>query len=296
MTRAQEPKLPAIEQMRLPQRPAWLATLLGDAAFEAASEHVEIANASPLAILRASIPVRDLDDTPMRAAVGDLYAAIARALTARGLFPWRFWNYLPEIGRPATIGANRYQVFNAGRCDGLRAGFGEAFPANAPAASAVGHAGASLIVDALAGRAPGVAIENPRQISPIRYSQRWGPLPPCFARATLLPAPLPGDDERCALIAGTASIVGEDTMHAGDLARQIDETIANLAALAHELGGAHFRELRVYVAREHDAGAVAAAFAAAWPRLERLEVATADLCRAELRLEAEGVAALGHGR
>lgn len=296
MTSAQEPKLPAIERVRLPQRPAWLAALLGDAAFEAAAEHVEIAAAAELAILRASIPVRDLDDAEMRAAVGDLYAAIARVLAARALHPWRFWNYLPEIGRPATIGANRYQVFNAGRCDGVRAGFGEAFAASAPAASAVGHAGASLVVDLMAGPAPGVAIENPRQVSPIRYSPRWGPLPPCFSRATLLPAPLPGGDERCALISGTASIVGEDTMHAGDLAPQTGETIANLTALARELGGARFRELRVYVAREHDAGAVAAAFAAAWPRLERLEVATADLCRAELLLEAEGVAALGRGR
>jgi hypothetical protein len=293
---AQEPKLPAIEQVRLPQRPAWLAALLGDAAFDAVAEHVEIAAISDLAILRASIPARDLDDAALRAAVGDLYAVIARVLQARALLPWRFWNYLPEIGRPATIGANRYQVFNAGRCDGVHAGFGEAFPASAPAASAVGHAGASLIVDALAGRAPGSAIENPRQVSPIRYSQRWGPLPPCFSRATLLPAPLPGEDQRCALISGTASIVGEDTVHAGDLVGQIEETIANLTALARELGGARFRELRVYVAREGDAGAVAAAFAAAWPRLERLEVAAADLCRAELLLEVEGVAALGRKR
>lgn len=296
MKRAQEPKLPAIEQVRLPQRPAWLASLLGDAALEAVAEHVELATAWDLAMLRAAVPVRDLDDAALRAAVSDVYMAIARVLEARALYAWRFWNYLPEIGRPATIGANRYQVFNAGRCDGVRAGFGEAFPASAPAASAVGHAGASLVVDLLAGRAPGIAIENPRQISPIRYSQRWGPLPPCFSRATLLPAPLPGDDERCALISGTASIVGEDTMHAGDLARQIEETIANLAALVRELGGAQFRELRVYVAREADAAAVAAAFAATYPRLERLEVAVADLCRAELLLEAEGVAALGRSR
>jgi chorismate lyase/3-hydroxybenzoate synthase len=280
--------------------PAWLAALAGDTPFAGvpcgAAQSVEIAESAEIAILRTSAPVRDLDDAALRAAVCDLYAAIARVLEARALSPWRFWNYLPQIGKPATIGANRYQVFNAGRCDALRNGFGEAFPAQAPAASAVGHAGASLVVDLLAGRAPGVAVENPRQTSPMRYSQRWGPLPPYFSRATLLPTPLPGDDERCALISGTASIVGEDTQHAGELAPQIGETIANLASLAHELGGARFRELRIYVAREKDAGAVAAAFTAAYPQLERLEVAAADLCRAELLLEAEGVATLGRSR
>ena len=175
----------------------------------------------------------------------------------------------------------------------MRAGFGEAFPARAPAATAVGHTGESLVVDLLAGRAPGVAVENPRQRAPIDYSPRWGPLPPCFSRATAVSAPLPGDDDRCALVSGTASIVGEDTRHPGNLEPQIRETFANLAALAGTLGGARFRELRVYVARADDTGAVAAAFAAEFPHLQRLEVAVADLCRAELLLEAEGIARLG---
>jgi hypothetical protein len=290
---------PALARVRLPQRPAWLEALVGDATFEPvacdAATGVEIAERGRVAILRASLPVRALDDAAMRAAVGDLYAAIASTLRARALFPWRYWNYLPEIGRTASIGANRYQVFNAGRCDGLRTGYGEVFSDAAPAASAVGHADASLVVDLLAGPAPGVAVDNPRQIPPLRYSQRWGPLPPCFARATLLPAPLPGERERCLLISGTASIVGEDTRHAGDVAAQIHETCANLVALVGALGALRFRELRLYVARERDADRIAAAFAAAFPRLERLEVAVADLCRPELLLEAEGVVILGAG-
>ena len=293
MTAAAQPKLPAIAQVRLPQPPAWLATLAGSATFERTAQGLEIAESAELAILRASLPARSLDDEALRAAVRDLYVAIADALQRRALFPWRFWNYLPEIGRAATIGANRYQVFNAGRCDGMRAGFGEALPAPAPAASAVGHAADSLVVELLAGRAPGVAVENPRQISPLRYSRRWGPLPPYFSRAMTVPAALPGDPAPCALISGTASIVGEDTWYPGALAPQIRETIANLAALAHAIGDARFRELRLYVARDEDTAEVAAAFAAAYPRLERLEVAVADLCRPELRLEAEGVATLG---
>ena len=32
--------------------------------------------------------------------------------------------------------------------------------------------------------APGVAIENPRQTPSYHYSRRYGPRPPCFARAT----------------------------------------------------------------------------------------------------------------
>lgn len=297
---ARQPKLPAICQVTLPQRPAWFAALASDLAAEriacGAERSLAIAESPHVAMLRAAVRVRDLDDTALRAAVRDLYTAIAHVLEARALFPWRFWNYLPEIGRPATIGANRYQVFNAGRSDGVLAGFGAALPARIPAATAVGHTGESLVVDLLAGRAPGTAIENPRQISPLAYSQRWGPLPPCFSRAIVLPAALPGEDARCALVSGTASIVGEDTCHPGDLEPQIRETLANLAALASRLDAVQFRELRVYVARARDTGAVTAAFAAAFPRAERLEVAVADLCRAELLLETEGLATLGTSR
>jgi hypothetical protein len=241
-------------------------------------------------------------------AVREAYTRIGQLLRERALVPWRFWNYVPEIRRPATIGSNRYQVFNAGRSEGYRDWFGDAFPCRVPAASAVGHTEPSLVIDLLAGRAPGVAIENPRQVPAYRYSQRWGPFPPCFSRAMALPVPLPEQSERCALVSGTSSVVGEDSRHPHDLHAQIRETCTNLATLCAVLSGentrdsgesmeseaalSRFRELRVYVVRDCDVDAAATAFSSRFRGLERLEIAVVDLCRDELLLEAEGVAML----
>jgi len=309
--RREQSHAPALVRVQLPERPAWLEALSADLCAEpvpGGDRHsLEIAETPGFAILRAAVAVADLDDDALRMAVREAYMRIGRLLRERALFPWRFWNYVPEIRKPATIGANRYQVFNAGRCEGYRDWFGEALPGRVPAASAVGHTEASLVIDLLAGRAPGVGVENPRQVPAYRYSQRWGPLPPCFSRAMALPVPLPEQRERCALISGTSSVVGEDSRHPHELYAQIRETCTNLATLsAVASGGARdsgespeseaalsrFRELRVYVVRDCDVDGVATAFASRFPGLERLEIAMAELCRDELLIEAEGVAAL----
>ncbi len=302
----------ALVRIQLPQRPAWLEALSTDLRAEPVRwgdrHSLEITEAPGVAILRAVVPAADLGDDALRMAVREVYTRIGRLLRERALFPWRFWNFVPEIRKPATIGANRYQVFNAGRCEGYRDWFGEALPGRVPAASAVGHTEPSLVIDVLAGRAPGVGVENPRQIPAYRYSPRWGPLPPCFSRAMALPVPLPEQRERCALVSGTSSVVGESSRHPHDVHAQIRETCTNLATLSAVLSGettrdsgeslaseaalSRFRELRVYVVRDCDVDAVATAFCSRFPALERLEIAVADLCRDELLLEAEGVAVL----
>src|SRR5439155_23835599 len=105
---------------------------------------------------------------------------------------------------------------------------------------------------------PGVAVNNPRQVAPYHYSQRFGPLPPCFARATRLAHP-PG----LLLVGGTASVRGEDSVHADDLGNQMGESLLNLAALIgaatgqRKLAPQHLgplRELRVYYPNADDAG------------------------------------------
>ena len=107
MRPAQLLKLPEMRQVRLPARPAWLAALATGLACKRAAPGIEIAESPQIVILRAEAPVRSLDDGALRAAVCDLYTTMARVLAQRTLHPWRFWNYQPEIGRTATIGANR---------------------------------------------------------------------------------------------------------------------------------------------------------------------------------------------
>src|SRR4029434_4356648 len=127
------------------------------------------------------------------------------------------------------------------------------------------------------------------QREPREYSERFGPRPPCFARATLLPAAALGwPGERCALAPAPASIVGEASVHAGDLDAQLDEIGRNLAALVPL---DCYRALRAYVADAAALETVAAKLRRRAPAAV-LELAVADLCREELLVEIEGLAVL----
>jgi chorismate lyase/3-hydroxybenzoate synthase len=167
---------------------------------------------------------------------------------------------------------------------------GDALSESYPAASAVGRQQSmhSLQVYWLAGRAAGVAVENPRQVSAYRYPHIYGPSSPIFSRATLAP-----DDTL--LISGTASILGHASHHIGDVTAQLDETLRNLEALigqaARQRAGmksvlASETRLKVYV---RDAAQLAIIDAHLRSRMPGV-VATylgADICRRELLLEIE---------
>ena len=125
-------------------------------------------------------------------------------------------------------GLDRYMVFNAGRHDAYsdqRGALGTA--------SAVGIKGSDLSIHCLALEEPGTPVENPRQTPAWQYSARYGPLPPCFSRATIVD--LAG--RRTLLIGGTASVVGEDSRHAGQFDAQVEETLLNLEALIRTADG-----------------------------------------------------------
>jgi enamine deaminase RidA (YjgF/YER057c/UK114 family) len=209
----------------------------------------------------------------------------------------RMWNFVPAIGRPVANGHDRYSVFNAGRYAAFTRWFGgDDFAPRLPAASGVDARTDDFVVYALGRREPGRAIENTRQRSAYRYSARYGPIPPCFSRGTVVRSPgaRPGD---WILVSGTASVVGEDSAHPGDLAAQVEETKANLAQLVRPVLGVgtdaealrHYRALRVYLVRENDAAQVIRAFLDACPLVRELEWMPTGLCRQELLVEVEGV-------
>ena len=178
----------------------------------------------------------------------------------------RFWNHIPHIRRTNDDGLDRYMVFNAGRFAACSKWFGgpAAFDRLLPTASAVGHDGADLVVHALAGNDPGIAVESPRQVPSYRYSRRFGPRPPCFARATVLNGS--GDGRAFILVAVPAD--------------------GNFEALRR------FRDLRVYFVRERDRATVVGMVAAALPHLRNVEYVRADLCRPDLLVEIEGTAGI----
>lgn len=218
-----------------------------------------------------------------------------RSETGRPLHVLKVWNYLAQINADDPQGAlERYRLFNIGRQDAFLEAGHSAFD-GAPAACALGTDQGALTVHLLAGPCVPVAVENPRQTSAYRYPAHYGPRAPTFSRAAL--ADLGGGREML-FISGTASIVGHDTLHVGDVQRQTEETLRNLQAVT-EAARAHAQgehapqdlELTVYVRHLSDVDTVrevihrtlgpdsTAARSAVYLR--------ADICRADLLVEIE---------
>ncbi|MEA2564257.1 MAG: chorismate lyase / 3-hydroxybenzoate synthase [Acidobacteriota bacterium] len=233
----------------------------------------------------ASVTIQDarsLGRAELQEATSHAYRHIEAELRARGtIHPVRLWNYIPGIHEPMGDGLDRYKVFNAGRYEALSAWFGgkETFDLCVASASGVGHRGRDLVIHCLASDRPGRAVDNPRQIAPYLYSRKYGPLPPCFARATVI--------DSLVLVGGTASIVGEASVHLDDLPRQTEETLRNLAVFVPL---ECYRDLRVYYPDPARLDELRSLLTDAFPGAGEIEWVRADLCRAELLVEIEGIA------
>lgn len=232
---------------------------------------------------------RDIEAT-VRRAYHDILALIEREGFPNLL---RVWNYFPGITRDAG-GLDRYQCFCRGRFEALARYYGE-FDRKLPSASAVGTQGGGLALYFFAARDAGQHRENPRQISAYHYPPQYGPKSPSFARATLKRW---GDDYSL-YISGTASIVGHQSLHPGDVQSQVDETLNNLRVLidstAREEGVAFtgldsLQRLKIYIRDpQHLALVQRSLDKVIDPRVPRLTL-QADICRTELLLEIEGIA------
>jgi hypothetical protein len=243
--------------------------------------------------------VADGDSTPLLQAAEAGYREIFRLLEALGYSTLlRAWNYIASIN-VETHGIERYRQFNIGRQNAFVSD-GRAITGSVPAACALGIADGPLQIAFLGSQLPMRAIENPRQVSAYNYPTQYGPRAPTFSRAALFNA---GHDE-VLLISGTASIVGHQSVHLGDVVAQVGESLANVAVLldqANKVRHARFPcesddvVYRVYLRRREDLPAIRAEF-------ERLVGADAvavyvlaDVCRHELILEIEGSAMLARG-
>lgn len=241
-----------------------------------------------------SLNTRDFEQATV-----DAYHLIRRTLASSSASePVRFWNHIPNIHQQMDADRDRYMVFNAGRFRAFCDWFGGAdqFAGRIATASGVGHRGDELVVHCLASSERGKAVENPRQIPAFRYSKKYGPLPPCFARAMIVDGLAEGG--RTLLVGGTASICGERSVHRNLLAQQMRETLANLRSLvtaadpsiAEADALAAFSHVRIYHPRAKDARSFDKAARTAFTAAEQIELLPADLCRAELLVEIEGVA------
>jgi enamine deaminase RidA (YjgF/YER057c/UK114 family) len=206
----------------------------------------------------------------------------------------RYWNYMADINGHSH-GLERYRQFNVGRQQGLLAQ-GREVAGSVPAACALGAPSGGLRIAFLAGRVAPVAIENPRQMSAYRYPQVYGPRTPTFSRASL--SRWSGGE--CLFISGTASIVGHESQHLGDVIGQTQETLNNIAAVlvvanqqaSHGEFTLQDLQYTVYVKRADDLAQIQSVLEARVGVNAEVIYVQADVCRVELLVEIEAVLVL----
>jgi enamine deaminase RidA (YjgF/YER057c/UK114 family) len=204
----------------------------------------------------------------------------------------RIWNYLPQINAQSG-GDERYRHFNSARQMAFRKS-GRATMGTVPAACALGSpAGSPLSIYFLAARRPARMIENPRQTSAYHYPPKFGRHSPIFSRACVW-----GESAGARLfVSGTASIVGHETLHRGDVVAQTRETVVNIGALleeANRLAGSrryslNSLKLKVYVRAPSDLPAIQATLSQLLQPTASIVYLQADVCREDLLVEIEAV-------
>ena len=228
--------------------------------------------------------------SPLQLATEAAYQAIFQLLEAQGYTSLlRVWNYFPSINTESHH-IERYRQFNIGRQEAFLA-HGRSVIDGVPAACALGTVAGGLNIAFLATRSKVVGIENPRQVSAYHYPSQYGPRTPTFARAGLVN--LGGRD--MLFISGTASIVGHQTLHHGDVAAQTRECLQNIAAVVEEANRQatqadfqldHF-VYKVYVRNPENLTQVRREIADFFDRPVSVVFLQADICRADLLVEIE---------
>ncbi len=233
-------------------------------------------------------------ETAIEQALEDRYDAVLNLLRSTG-YPhlMRIWNYLPHINDSA-VGVDNYQRFCRARHHAFAKNYDNLVP-RLPATTVVGTVAPNFQLTVLAGRAEPRHFENPRQVSAYHYPRRYGPKSPLFARATMTDW---GRRRFTLFISGTASIVGHESRHRGDVQAQIKEVLRNIEALVDEVnrsgrvrlrGVADLDYLRVYVRKPAELGTVQQHLSDRVGVNSQVLYLNADICRPELLVELEAM-------
>lgn len=246
----------------------------------------------------AQLSIAAVDDAHLASVTRDAYLRLLSCVRDAGCAHLlRMWNYISAINTGAGD-AERYRQFCLGRAEAFeRLGY---LDGSLPAATGVGarDGAKDLSIYLLAATQPGVAIENPRQISAYRYPRTYGPKSPSFSRAIRLGET---SSDSILFVSGTASIVGHESMHGGNIAGQLRETLRNLDALLAVSAQGCSPELshlpptaivKAYVRDRDHAELVRQAFAP-WVSGRQVVLLLADICRSDLLVEIELIVAGG---
>jgi chorismatase len=209
----------------------------------------------------------------------------------------RMWNIVggitePVPGRPGT---DRYRVF----CQARARAFDQRglVAENMPAATGIGGMDAHTSVYLLAARAAEITrIENPRQVPAYEYPDRYGTQSPSFARAAHVRS---DDGLRSLFVSGTASIIGHESVHPGNVELQTRTTLENIAELvssdnlrrhgiAADVTLGDLDSVKVYVKHPRDLDTVRRVCASVIGPETEILYTIADVCREDLLVEVEG--------
>ena len=250
--------------------------------------HKGITGANDGNVIFASLSLEQRAEETLEMLAAQAYTRIFEFIDHHG-YPnlLRVWHYFPKIN-DSENGLERYRGFNIGRHTAFVASGRGIGAENVPAASALGSDSGALTIYFIAGKQPGKAVENPRQISAYHYPKLFGPRSPIFARA--ISATLGG--QYCCLISGTASIVGYETLHRGDAKKQAVETLLNIRTLLQQIphyNAAQGRmSLKVYLRHAGDLEMVRSKVQAEFGMACEAVYLHSNICRSDLLLEIEG--------
>jgi 3-deoxy-7-phosphoheptulonate synthase len=242
----------------------------------------------------AHIPER-ADYVDATEAVYTAALALAEDLGYRKIF--RIWHYISQLNQINPSGLEVYREFCVGRAQVLER-FG--MTGDMPAATAIGSHGGGIVIYFLAARSgTQINIDNPRQVSPYYYPNRYSPKSPNFARATYL---RPDGGAEQFYVSGTAGILGHRTMHIGDVEQQCRLALANIAHVigAGNLSGYDIEpgntlkdldNIKVYVRHRADIDRVQRICGEAFAESADVVFLNADICRSDLLVEVEGIVA-----
>jgi chorismate lyase/3-hydroxybenzoate synthase len=250
----------------------------------------EIASARDADVLFGCLQ-SDADQDPERA-TRTAYNQLFDFIDSRGYkHLLRVWNYVPHINAGAGS-LDRYRRFCVGRHEAFTAN-GRVIGDDAPAACALGTRAGPLIIYFIAAKKAGQRVENPRQVSAYRYPPQYGPRSPTFSRAMWARSV----KEPMLFISGTASVVGHETLHAGNAAEQARETVVNLLAVMGEArvgmptsaAQEPDLQLKAYVRDPQYLAAIRDRLAQTFGSRANVVYLHADICRSDLLLEVEGL-------
>lgn len=204
---------------------------------------------------------------------------------------YRMWNYLGAINQDNARGEERYRDFCSGRSQAfevMNVSLGEL-----PAATGIGLSSGGVAVFLIAHRhVRGINLENPSQLPAYHYPPRYGRRSPSFARATVME----GVERTVLYLSGTASIRGHESI-GETVEEQLSVTIETIRSLLDaarkrfsRLENGRFESMKLYVRHPEDAVVVREGISQAFQcPLEQSPLFIADICRAELLLEVEGI-------